>query len=302
MAKLKIRAINVNGLRDLQSHKASTVCHTLGDKRSKSDITILLDTRLDTTTEHLIKQHWERDSIFIHNTQGFSNGIAILFHNTSLKVNNIIKDRDGQYAILDIEHQAKKILLIPVYAPSHNTRQRTGFFHFLNGEIQKYYSDTHQVIMLGDFNVTENDQVDRFPPRKQKDPSLGALRKLLNDFELEDSYRTQHPDEVIFTFRGTTGGQSRIDRIYTDRRFRNLTSNADIHYFAHSDHDLISITINTSNITIGKGTWHLDNKILTEPDYKDKINILLDLWQDKKKEYPNLLVWWDALKGKIKKL
>ncbi len=307
MAELKIRAINVNGIRDKQSHKAHTICHVLGDKRSKSDITILLDTRLDSKTEHHITRNWERDSIFIHNTRsnpttGFSNGIAVLFHNALTKVNNIIRDRDGQYAIIDMEHNAKKILLVPIYAPANNPKTRIGFFNFLNSEISKHYSDTHQIILLGDFNVTENDCADRIPLRPNKDPSVPALQRLLSNFELEDSFRTQHPDKTIFTFRGTKGGQSRIDRIYTDRRYRNLTSRTDINFFAHSDHDIISITLRTSNITMGKGTWHLDNKILTDTVYQDEINALFDEWQDKKQAFPSLLEWWDALKRHIKNI
>ncbi|EKM57928.1 uncharacterized protein PHACADRAFT_89185, partial [Phanerochaete carnosa HHB-10118-sp] len=72
-------------------------------------------------------------------------------------------------------------------------------------------------IMLNDFNLIE-DELDRFPPHADHAKAVTELNALKTRLNLYDSWCATYPDTRDFSFyQGSTGSQSRIDRIYTSR-------------------------------------------------------------------------------------
>ena len=299
MEFLTVAAVNVNGLRDKQSRlKAAAICNQLS--ASRRDVTCLLDTRLDPLTEAHITQYWPKATVFAHNAQARTNGIALLFHTDKVKRKRVISDPHGRYVLVDAEVNGQPLLLIPVYAPSSDPTQRRLFFRHLHRQIDLVITSRHNVILLGDFNVTECDVMDRLAGTASNDPSLPHLQHLLTDHSLEDFWRKSHPHERAYTFRGHQGARSRLDRVYTSRQYRNLLVKSDIIPFVHSDHDMVEVAIRTAAVLQGNGLWALDPDILQEDEYRSLITSLLRHWAAKKDQFPSLLAWWDALKLRIK--
>ena len=298
MAKLTVRAVNVNGLRS--GLKPAAICLSFKNTPNTADITCLIDTRLDTQTENLIEDYWEGKTIFIHNETKNYQGIAILFSNNKCKLNNIEKDKGGRYAILNITYEGNDVLMIPIYAPSEKS---TGslFFQNLDDNIGKHSNGTEHIILLGDFNTTEHNLLDRKYLSINKDPSAKTLNILAATHGLEDAWRKQHPKEIVMT-HNSHKNSTRIDRIYSSRQFRNRISKTDIIPFVHSDHDMVEIIITTNNSNnLGKGTWTLDREILKDTEYFDKVERICNKWQGKKDKFENTLLWWDSLKKKIRR-
>ena len=296
---LTVSAVNVNGLRGSQSRlKAATICHLFTD--APQDIVCLLDTRLDSTTEPHLTQHWQKKSLFVHNTLAHTNGIALLFNTDKAKINQTIADPQGRYVLVVAEVNAQPLLIVPVYAPASSPVERRLFFEHLHRQIDLVKTERHNVILLGDFNVTENDVMDRLAATGSKDPSLPALQKILSTHSLEDFWRKSHPHDVSYTFRGVRGSSSRIDRVYTSRQFRNLLIKSDILPFVHSDHDMVEVTLRISATLRGNGIWSLDPELLAEEAYRVTIIPLIERWSAKRDHFPSLLEWWDAFKLRIK--
>ena len=301
METLTVAAINVNGLRDIQSStKAATICHLFSPPTA--DVICLLDTRLDPLTERRLTDHWTSQILFAHNTYAHTNGIAILFPTSQAKVNNCIRDAHGRYAILDTEVRENKLLIIPVYAPAKDPIQRKIFFQHLHQQIDLHKTDAHNIVLLGDFNLTEDEVLDRAVSTARKDPSLPPLKRIQTDHHLEDFWRRTHPDDRVYTFQGAQGALARLDRIYTSRQYRNLIIKTDIIPFVHSDHDIVQISLRMSSILRGNGVWTLDNEVLQEPAYTQLITSLTTHWRTKKASFPSLLEWWDAFKLRIKRV
>ena len=285
---LTVSAVNVNGLRGSQSRlKAATICHLFTD--APQDIVCLLDTRLDPTTEPHLTQHWQKKSLFVHNTLAHTNGIALLFNTDKAKINQTIADPQGRYVLVVAEVNAQPLLIVPVYAPASSPVERRLFFEHLHRQIDLVKTERHNVIMLGDFNVTENDVMDRLAATGSKDPSLPALRKILSTHSLEDFLRKSHPHDVSYTFRGVRGSSSRIDRVYTSRQFRNLLIKSDILPFVHSDHDMVEVTLRISATLRGNGIWSLDPELLAEEAYRETIISLIGRWSATRDHFPSLL-------------
>ena len=114
IGKFTISAINVNGLRDRTSQgKANTICHL--SKTSNSNLTFLLDTRLDQSLEsRLTKSYpWPGNVLFAHNENHHSAGIAVLIKE-DLPINRIIRDPKGRYLMLDITTTTANLLIVAV--------------------------------------------------------------------------------------------------------------------------------------------------------------------------------------------
>ena len=298
---LTVAAVNVNGLRDKQSRlKEGAICNQLS--ASHRDVTCLLDTRLDPLTEAHITQYWPKATVFAHNAQARTNGIALLFHTDRVKRNRIISDPHGRYVLVDAEVNDQPILLIPVYALASYPTQRRLFIRHLHRQIDLVRTDRHNVVLLGDFNVTECDVMDRLAGAASNDPSLPHLQHLLTEHLLEDFSRKSHLHERAYTFRGHQGARSRWDRVYTSRKYRNLLIKSDIISFVHSDHDMVEVTIRTTAVLQGNGLWTLHPDILQEDEYRCFITSLLRHWAAKKDQFTSILAWWDALKLRVKQV
>ena len=82
--------------------------------------------------------------------------------------------------------------------------------------------------MGGDFNYVLNNKLDKSHPAIYRDQSRISLKHLITELNLEDAWRSQNPDEQVFTHHARPGSASRIDRIYTPRILRNCVLNTDI--------------------------------------------------------------------------
>jgi len=78
-----------------------------------------------------------------------------------------------------------------------------------------------ELLILGDWNFVE-DKIDRSPQHNDDRGVTTEMTKMKAEFDLLDGWRLSNPDEVKFSWEGSTGNQrrkifSRIDRIYTSR-------------------------------------------------------------------------------------
>ena len=95
---------------------------------------------------------------------------------------------------------------------------------------------------------------------------------------------------------------ARLDRIYTSRICRNKIRNTRIIPFAHSDHDLVQISLNITKVQTQRNPWRLDNSLLKDQNYLQLITNLWHDWLPTQAHFPNgLLAWWDAFKRQVKR-
>ena len=99
-----------------------------------------------------------------------------------------------------------------MYAPARNT-EKTGFWKLLLETIENDEGLCPDIIM-GDFNIVENPELDRLNNRRGADP-MAARNTLVNitvELNLVDGWQHRHPKKRGYTFIGEI--QSRLDRIY----------------------------------------------------------------------------------------
>ena len=300
---LSINSINCNGLRDPQSKKHQIIAHSL---QNQADIIFLLDTRLDIHTQTHISKHWNTNCHFAHNQTQHTNGIAILYDNSKTQLLATLDDNEGRYTISWFKVGTQTFLITAIYAPASPTKDREKFFKTISDQISENKEPEHTLILLGDFNMVEDPTLDRYPPRNKKDPSLLALKKLLRHHDFEDCWRNRNTTSQEFTYKSnhTHTGFSRIDRIYTTRRDRNIIKNTQILPFTLSDHYMVSVTLHTTLIKSHKTPWKLNIDLLNDHVYTEMISTFITQTNEPDHithiTHPNCSERWDALKLQLK--
>ena len=157
-------------------------------------------------------------------------GIATIYHNKlDSRISLIYKDIKKRFLIHSIQiTETDIILLINIYAPADSSNViKENFFQELYNEIKRNKANLEKssnceikLILTGDFNITLS-QSDRFSPNNtninQKIPD--SLNKIINEFDLKDSFREINPNKQSFSFEKVDNSsntsvfknQSRID-------------------------------------------------------------------------------------------
>ncbi len=153
---------------------------------------------------------------FFHNSKLNKRGVGVIIE-TSASISVLKQWRDGHDNILglQLEREGKKFYLIAVYGPNH---VQANFFHDLRTCID--FLGELPLVMGGDWNCTYSTS----PPATNIDifkmtnaPNLNhskLLKKLCDDFELCDPFRTKFPNRLEFTYLPSNAlrqNRSRID-------------------------------------------------------------------------------------------
>lgn len=204
--------------------------------------------------------------------------------------------------------------IVNLYGDAYTANERKRQFRYLEEKTEFL----EEVILAGDLNMVENAELDTEggAPNRKKEREEGKieLEKLKAMHNLEDSYRTEHPQKREFTFRGNQNYKARLDRIYTPPEITKNLTKCYIDTTTFSDHDayIIKIAANKHQVTNKANDdqkpkqcwkmWKYNEEILKDPkNLKDFKRMWTDWVQEKKPIYSDPLLFWDHSKNKIKK-
>jgi len=278
---LSIESLNVRGMRDSRSlPKIRTVCYRASV--SESDITVLIDTHLDKSTENNVRQFWNNEIIFSHNKDKHTNGIVILLK-PHIKVQKVFSCKNGRTIIIRTEINNIPFLIVAIYAPAKNAKEKSNFFNDTLNLIQAHKRPEDQLMIVGDFNMVENPKLDRYPSERTN-PSAKTLHKVTSELELFDAWRETNPDRIEYTFLSDKG-KSRLDRIYITNTLKPNISSIQHEYSPFSDHKYIRLTLSFTKKKFGKGLWSFNTRLLEKEEYQRFFTNMWTLWQEQKHLY-----------------
>ena len=133
-------------------------------------------------------------------------GVAILFKNSfEFKVHRDIKDKNGNFIILDITVSDYRFTLVAVYGPNEDNPE---FFSNLYSNI--ILCENTSIISVGDWNMALNYEKDTLNYVNQNNPKWQeTLFHIMNELYIHDNWRIQNPDVHRLSRRGPGGKQSR---------------------------------------------------------------------------------------------
>ena len=126
------------------------------------------------------------------------------------------------------------------------------------------------------------------------------LKNLFRKKNLIDCWRVQNPTKRKFTWSQKNPSiRCRLDYFFIKENICNEIKSCRIIPGISSDHEIVEIVINVGKQTRGPGLWKLNNSLLNDAKYKEKIKLLIEnIWSDNT-YISDLRVRFDFLKFEI---
>lgn len=207
-SQVKFCSLNMRGLNIPE--KRSKLLHTL--RQNKVQIAFIQETHFRSDNIPTLSNHHFPTAYHATNEEYKTKGVSILIaKNCPFQVSEVKKDKKGRYIFLKGSLHNKPFTLANLYAP--NTKQ----VPFFRDTLQLLTEFCFGVLIVGgDFNVALSPTQDSstgtssLPYR-----ALKAIKTLLQDLTLHDTWRTLHPNERDFTFFSTPHNKyTRIDHFF----------------------------------------------------------------------------------------
>ena len=217
----------------------------------------------------------------------------------------VYNDNNGNILALECEFDDCYFMLINYYASSNAVEQVQNLkkIRYICKNVKNY-----QIILGGDFNSVESRDLDRNSTASNdahKNVNI-ELKKIKEEHNLRDVFRTRHPLCQKFIFRATYRNiKSRIDRIYVSSLIYDRIYHDDMLVFNHSDHDCYFFDIKTK--TAGfldknlkrENSWKYNEQILNDTIILNKFEEMWEEWLIRKVNYTSQTVFWKHSKNKI---
>lgn len=199
MSKIKVTSFNVNGIGNAIKRRS-----IFADLRAqKADLHLIQETHSVSGTGFLWSREWGGQIFFSHGSSG-SKGVAILVERKSdIQILTTVRDTEGRFIGIDILSGDKVITICSIYAPTQDKPKEQKQFLEEVSDLLTQLRCT-DVILGGDFNSILDNTMDRNntqAARPQGDQGRRALRSLMEEWNLSDVWRINHPNEKNFTFR-----------------------------------------------------------------------------------------------------
>ena len=295
--QLKIISLNCRGLRD--KYKRKNLFFWL--KNNNFHIILLQETFWTEDIKNEVEKDWG-GKIFLNPGTIHSKGTATLLNdsifdtNLNFETKDTHLSEDGRMIFINIKLENKEFSLINIYAPNI-PKDRKSFFDKIGKWITKY-SFNNEVIIGGDFNVTEskNDRVKNNIQEVTSDVSVNSFKSLMKQYNLKDVWREMHPDKIQYTFCEI----SRLDKFLVSEYLTSFVQTSSIlHSGIKTDHKCIKVLLNFEEQKKGPGRWKLNTSVLNDKIYKENIKSIIE---NNKKEFESLSdqMIWEIMKIKIK--
>ena len=254
LVNLKIASLNCNGLNDPAKRKNLFEIF----EGSGLQVIFLQETHLAPAQHKEIVNEWKKGPIFLNSIGEGKCGTAVLFNTCQFKIINDLYDKESRVITLDIEFYGNRFHLVNTYFPNENDEK----VNFIQASY-KYVMSNLPIIWGGDFNLTEDNLIDRWPRRSSQDTHSNQLKKVYETFNLIDVCRLFNPSQPMFTFKrkyNESITMSRIDKLFVSKHFEIQSyEQFDCEF---SDHEIIVVQLQyQSKMVFGKSPWRNNTKL-----------------------------------------
>ena len=238
--------------------------------RNKADILCFQETHSSERDEYMWQSEWGEKILFAHGDSN-ARGVCILV-NKSFKgeIEAIHRDLAGRYIIARVQENNVEVNICNLYAPN---KDEPNFFIRLRKDLEQL-SEKH--ILIGDFNLVLNNELDRFDSVYNNHKSAKILKEMMEEMYLTDVWRDRNPDAKQYSWYRVRDAimqkGSRIDNAIVSRGIdRNVQL---IMYIGgmQSDHRALILTVIPEDYERGAGYWKFNNTLLANKEFVNEMN------------------------------
>lgn len=179
---LSFISFNTRGLKDSVKRKAVF----LFCKGQQAHCTFLQETHSDISDVKFWSQQWGDKILFSHGTNR-SAGVAICFNRCPGKILGGKADKEGHWVACVLEIDANLVILINIYGYNNDTKNRNLLHQISEVIIElKAKFPTDHIIVGGDFNLSPDEWMDRWPSKLLSEHRNTILEAFANNNQLID--------------------------------------------------------------------------------------------------------------------
>ena len=285
MDKISIASLNVRGLQD-QKKRQQIFSYV---KSLRLDFAVLQETHSEADTVKLWKTEY-RGELIASSLNSQSAGVAILIkRNLNVQIHQKIVDEQGRFIILDITAKEQRFTLAGLYGPNVDSPE---FFNEVFENIEKI--ENVPLIVIGDFNLVLEENIDRKGSKERHIKAVQVVKRFIEKYELTDPWREQNPETKRYSWHraNPTYNASRIDFTLMDGSMSNLIDDIDYQYGHKTDHSLLRCDLELDMEKRGPGIWKLNNQLLEEKNYVERVNEIIEKAKNKKGVTPDIRWEW----------
>ena len=292
---VKILTLNCRGLNN-QRKRRTFFRHF---KQQKYDIICLQETYIKSSDYDKWKKEW-CGQLFHSTGTTHSKGQLILINKHFQGVNISIKYEDSRILAVTFEHMGEKHILINAYGPSDSDSGKIQFVNELAKTVQKLKSDSEQIILVGDMNIMANNKLDNVAGNNHNSSVVAEFHDVISSMDVYDTWRLFHGEEKDFTWSSKSPFVARrLDYIFTSSIIFDKVTSCETTVIPGTDHKGVEAEIRYCNVKRGPSYWKLNNSLLKDISYVNKINQVIEEESDNcSKLGPQL--GWDYIKIKIR--
>ena len=292
---IRIISINCRGLAEQKKRRA-----IFNYYRDRADIICIQETHSDAKNDNMWSMEWGSNILFSHG-QTDSCGVAILIRrNFNVNIRKVIKDDRGRILICEFEKDDVVFVIANIYAP--NKDEPEYFLELVQG-LEKVSENR---IIIGDFNLVMNPDVDRLGSYYNKAKSVKVLETVVSELMLEDIWRVRNEEARQYSWmkrdkRKNRILASRIDFALISRGICQKVSQVMYLPGIRTDHSAFYMVFETSNKTRGPGYWKLNTSHLKDKTYLNTMNTMLDDLLNES-QHMHILTKWEWIKHEIRRV
>jgi len=208
------------------------------------------------------RSQWGSD-VWFSNCSERSAGVITMSNRFNGNILHSEGDCNGHFLIHVLSFNNITVLVINMYGYNSNA-ENSRLLILLESRMKHWLSKfpSAYIIFGGDFNITLNNQIDRWPPGKNSSTSRQLLL-LMDRYDLIDIWREKFPDDSGFTWSNKNlSNSSRIDYWLISKALNKEDISVSVHPTPLTDHKAILIRINFFALEKGftrTSYWKLNN-------------------------------------------
>ena len=286
---VRIVSINVRGIKDEQKRRS-----IFNYYRKRSDIICLQETHSEKQLERIWETEWGGKAIFSHGNSD-SRGVCILISKKYCDcITNYWTDEAGRIACCNLKIMEKKVAIINIYAPNEDKPE------FYYNIFKKAIETNENNIIIGDFNVVLNNEMDRLNCMENKKKSQTAILDMMEELYYADIWRTMYPENKRYSWFKLKPNKiaSRLDYSLISNGLVDNCVDAFYGTGILTDHSAFYLLLELNQNERGRGYWKMNTSHLIKPDFMEMMNSFLDQFLIEN-ENMEIIRKWELLKFDI---
>ena len=287
-------------------------------RKKQCQILCFQETHSDEETCEMWTHEWGGKAFYSHGTKQ-ARGVAMLFDRQFQgKILKHEEDLDGRCIRCLIKCNDVQICVTVIYAPNKDSPT------FFQEKIIRAHNWCEKMIVIGDFNLTLNTELDRKTPPGSKcvsnnEKAATKVKELMQELYLEDVWRSRNEGIKRYSwYRVLNKHQIQASRIDFALTSVGLCSQVyDIFYLngVQTDHSAVYISLEIESVRRGPGFWKLNTSLLADPVFVHDVNAeierqysinknlgYMDQWEIFKKAIRRFIQQWARRKSSEEQL